>query len=347
MKYLKVKAGKKAYELLKKEGLKPEIIRIMAGAAGGPKWILLYELDKYLINNFFTDPEQTIHFIGGSIGAWRSACYVVNDREAIDRLKYGYLNQRYRRPLTKDEVTDTCYDIIVDMLGDQGITDILAAQNRFLHIITSRAKFQIDPMTNKDISLKWKLSMAALLNVYSRKSMNAFFQRDIFTNSSGSILLDDGIDTRITSISSSNILPALQASGAIPVTIHPVNINKNQYWDGGIVDYHLDLKCKMDEGIVFYPHFLPDITPGWFDKFVPWRKSQYYENTLLLYPSEVFINMLPDKKLTSREDFYTYKDDPDLRIKKWYQAADLGKYLVDDFLHLLDKNILIDHLEKW
>ena len=347
MKYLKIKAGKKAYDLLQKEGLIPDLIRIMAGAAGGPKWILLYELDKFLINNYFTDPDHQVDFIGGSIGAWRSACYVVNDTEAIDRLKHGYLNQRYQWPLTKDEVTVTCRDIITTMLGDQGIKDILSSKNRFLHIMTSRAKFHIDLSSDKDVSLKWKLSMAALSNAFSRKSVNAYFYRSVFTNAEKSIICDDGIDSLTTPITASNAVPALQASGAIPVAIHPVTMGLHQYWDGGIVDYHLDLKYKLQDGIVFYPHFLPQIIPGWFDKFVPWRKSQYHENTLLLYPSETFINMLPDKKLTSREDFYTYKDDPGLRIKKWYKTADLGKYLVEDFIKLLDKEILMDHLERW
>ena len=342
--YLKVKAGKGIFNRLKERGIAVTDVKVMAGAAGGPKWIILYELDKYLIDEFFAKADHTIHFMGGSIGAWRAACYVLRDASAaIERLKEGYLNQRYRRPLTKNEVTTTCHDIILHTLGPDGINQILDANERKLHIMTSRANIQIG--TRSDVYLKYKLGITAFFNLLSRQSMNRYFTREVFSNHPSSILNEDGIRSIHHLANPDTLVPALRASGAIPVAIHPVIIDGKEYWDGGIVDYHLDLSYKVDDGIVFYPHFLPEIIPGWFDKFHPSRKSRHHDNTLLLYPSHEFINMLPDKKLTSRVDFEKYADDPDRRIKKWYQAADLGKYLVDDFIQLLNPGILRDNLE--
>jgi hypothetical protein len=327
-------------------GISASDIEIIAGAAGGPKWIILYELDKYLINEFLPKAQQTIHFVGGSIGAWRSAAYVLKDASsALDRLKEGYLNQRYSRPLTKDEVTNTCQDIIKYFLGPEGMAQVLDAPNRKLHIITSKAHFNTH--SKSDRFLKYQLGKAALSNLLSRKGLNRSFTREVFSNTNNSIIKNDGIRTVHHVMDEATLIPALRASGAIPVNIHPVHLNGYEYWDGGITDYHLDLSYRLENGIVFYPHFLPHITPGWFDKFHPYRQSQYHDDTLLLYPSKDFIHMLPDKRLTSRVDFDTYAGDPDLRIKKWYEAADLGKYLVDDFLKLLNPGILRENLDMF
>ena len=86
-KWLKIKAGKVAYEKLLQNGLRKEDIRIMPGAAGGPKWLIQYALDKYFVDEFLPGHTRNIHFIGGSIGAWRSASYTCPDpSEAFDRL---------------------------------------------------------------------------------------------------------------------------------------------------------------------------------------------------------------------------------------------------------------------
>ena len=316
----------------------------MSAAAGGPKWIILYELDKYLINEFFPKVDHTIHFIGGSIGAWRSACYVLNEASsAMDRLKDAYLNQRYLRPLTKDAVSTTCHNIILHMLGPDGISQILDSRKKKLHIMTSRSHFLA--VERSDGYLKYKLGITAFSNLLSRQWLNSCFTREIFSNNKSSILKDDGIHSIHHVVDKDTLVPAMQASGAIPLAIHPVTMDGKEYWDGGILDYHLDLSYQVENGIVFYPHFFPEITPGWFDRFHPLRKSRFHENILLLYLSDDFIEMMPDKKRTSRVDFETYKENPDLRIKKWYQAADLGKYLVDDFVQKLNPEILRQNLE--
>ena len=346
-KYLKIKAGKRAYNKLLEHGLSSDIVKVFSAAAGGPKWIILYELDKYLMEHFFKNKDHKIHFIGGSIGAWRSMCYLSDDPlGSIKKLKEGYLNQRYALPFTKEEVSETCHNIILDALGENGINSILNHPHRILNISTSAASF--DSVGKGDGSLKLRFAWIAFLNLLHRRSMNINLSRHLFTTATDfNLINEDGIDTKIIPLNDQNSIPALRASGAIPVSMLPIVIDGKEHWDGGIVDYHLDLSYNDLQGIVLYPHFLPFIRPGWFDKWTRLRYSKHHQDTLLLYPSMEFIELLPDKKLTSLQDFYTYKHDQDSRIKKWYQAADLGKKLVEDFEKLLDPSVLEINLEQF
>jgi hypothetical protein len=346
LKYLKVKAGKRAYQKILEHGLIPEVVSAFSAAAGGPKWIILYEMDRYLMKEFFAGHQHTIHFLGGSIGAWRSMCYLLDDPlEAIERLRDGYLNQRYDDPFSPEIISNTCCKIILDAIGSNGTESILNNARRKLHISTTQAHFKSAGRNNT--YLKVKFGQVALANLFHRKWMNLFISRHFYTTAEERIIDQDKINTVITHLSRENIIPALRASGAIPVSMVPIFINGIEHWDGGIVDYHLDLKYKDQEGIVLYPHFLPFIRPGWFDKWTKLRYSRHHDDTVLLYPSQEFIDMLPDRQLTSLQDFYTYKNDQDLRIKKWYEACDLGKYLVDDFVNLRDHSDLEENIETF
>jgi len=83
-----IKAGPKALALIRDEGLRPERIRVMAGAAGGPKWLVLYHLDRLLFSSFFKVRATPLHFIGSSIGAWRFAALSQPDPlDALDRFR--------------------------------------------------------------------------------------------------------------------------------------------------------------------------------------------------------------------------------------------------------------------
>jgi len=57
----------------------------------------------------------------------------------------------------------------------------------------------------------------------------------------------------------------------------------------------------------------------------------------MLYPTEEFIQLLPEKKLTSTDDFFNHEDDT--RIAIWKKVSDLGKLLVEDFLRILDGEV--------
>jgi hypothetical protein len=91
-----------------------------------------------------------------------------------------------------------------------------------------------------------------------------------------------------------------------------------------LIDYHLLLPHTRLDGIVLYPHFVPHVTPGWLDKFLPWRKRPrghpWLANLLLIAPSRAFLDRLPNRKLPDRDDFYRYGVDHAARIRIWERA---------------------------
>jgi hypothetical protein len=76
----------------------------------------------------------------------------------------------------------------------------------------------------------------------------------------------------------SNLEDALTASASIPIVSAPVSdiagAPPGEYWDGGMIDYHLLLPHSRYHGIVLYPHSVQHVTPGWLDKFCGGTKSR-------------------------------------------------------------------------
>jgi len=86
-------AGKKAFIRIRKEGLKPEMVKVIAGAAGGPKWLVLNHLDRVIFSSWFKMRTKPLFLLGSSIGAWRFAAASQNNhKKAIDRFQSGYHN---------------------------------------------------------------------------------------------------------------------------------------------------------------------------------------------------------------------------------------------------------------
>jgi hypothetical protein len=126
-----------------------------------------------------------------------------------------------------------------------------------------------------------------------------------------------------------NLEDALLASGSIPLVCEPVHdpagAPRGDYWDGGLIDYHLLLPYRTLEGVVLYPHFVPHVTPGWLDKFLPWRAQSrshpWLDNVLLVVPSRALLERLPNRKLPDRNDFYRYARDDERRMRDWRRAV--------------------------
>jgi hypothetical protein len=110
------------------------------------------------------------------------------------------------------------------------------------------------------------------------------------------------------------------------------------YWDGGLVDYHFSGPFNVEDGLVFYPHFFPKITPGWLDKGIPWRKAkaENYDNVVMLAPSESFIASLPYGKIPDRKDFENLSNEE--RESYWNTVLEATNKLVDDLHSALEKD---------
>ena len=89
-------AGRKAFEIIREEGLRPDRISVVAGAAGGPKWLVLRHLDRVLFSDWFKDRKQPLFLIGSSIGAWRFAGQCMADPiTSLSDFESAYIHQAY------------------------------------------------------------------------------------------------------------------------------------------------------------------------------------------------------------------------------------------------------------
>ena len=132
------------------------------------------------------------------------------------------------------------------------------------------------------------------------------------------------------------------ASASIPGVMAAIrdipDAPKGSYRDGGLIDYHIDLPFES-QGIVLYPHFSDSITPGWFDKMLKKRKAnpENQARTLLLSPSQDYLQSLPLGRLPDRKDFTLKGLDQKQRIQMWNQSVAESQRLGDEFLELVEK----------
>lgn len=77
---LSLRAGTDAIRLLNERGLRAEDVDIIPEASGGPKWLAIAGLDRFLFGTFLALPRtRTLHLIGSSIGSWRMAALAQRD----------------------------------------------------------------------------------------------------------------------------------------------------------------------------------------------------------------------------------------------------------------------------
>ncbi len=92
---ISILAGSKAIEIIQDEGLSLSRVKVLAGASGSAKFLVLTSIDKVLISLFKgrTDP---LYLIGTSIGAFRMAAFCQKDPvKAIKILERKYIEQHY------------------------------------------------------------------------------------------------------------------------------------------------------------------------------------------------------------------------------------------------------------
>jgi len=353
MSLLSIYAGPTAYRKLQADGFHVDQFGALLGASGGPKWFVLYGLDRYLFGEFLVSGTRPLDTLGSSAGAWRLSCLATADPlRAIDALAVGYSEQTYSAAPSVTEITDKMRDMLALVLGTGGASEIVSNERIRTHIIADRCK-GIGNSSHKAMQMGF-LGLSALANTVSRRALSLFFQRTLFTpkpaNSPWGNLTD--LDTRLAQLTANNLLDVLIASGSIPFVLSGVrNIegaHPGMYWDGGITDYHFDFPFHRGSDLVLYPHFSATVIPGWFDKHLPWRKPhrENFDNVVLLAPSAEFVNSLPNRKIPDRTDFEAYPEQERLRI--WREVLASSQALGDAFARLvqfgegLDNMVLLD-----
>ena len=341
---LRVIAGASARERLKREGWTPTLFDTLVGASGGPKFLGIAGLDRFLYSDFLQRSTHPLHLIGSSIGSWRHAALASRDPvDALAKLQYHYLHQSYdpddKRPRAVI-VGEVCRWILDNSIAAEDFA-LICDHPRFIsHVVTARGRGPNS--ATHAIGHASGMFAAALSNAVNRSLLQPWFQRVIFS-AHGFEDLDfdfDDFGTLHVPLSPENAKSSLIASGSIPFLMPGerdiAGAPPGHYWDGGIVDYHFDFRNHRGDGLVLYPHFRDSITPGWFDKFLPWRGTHpsLLENVVLLCPSEAFLASLPHGKIPDRNDFARMSEAE--RVKYWTQVDSASDALGEAMARLAD-----------
>lgn len=320
------------------------MIEIVAGAAGGPKWLILYHLNRFIFSTWFTRRTRPLFLIGSSIGAWQfAALSQKNPSASLHKFKEAYIQQTYSDTPDPEEVTRETKRIMNTFLDNSGIHQILNhsyIRLNFMTVYCRRIAARDEPMFLLPVIL-----ISALLNMIDRRLLKWFYKRALFFHpkSTPPFLNMNQFPLIKTALDPNNIRDALLASGSIPLVMSRVkNIPgapSGVYRDGGIIDYHLDLDFSdLGNKIVLYPHYMGRIIPGWFDKQLSRRKpdATRMESVLMISPSKDFISKLPLGKISDRHDFFLFKGKDRERIEYWKKMVDMGIQLADDFHDMVE-----------
>ena len=360
-KALQIHAGPQALARLRECGWQPGDVQVVPAAAGGPKGLVLLPLDRWLFGEWLACPrERPLHLLGASIGAWRMACACKPDAVgALDELAEDYITQRYEhapgRPPTPEAVSRGVRERLEQRLGAWA-PQILHHPDRRLHVFTSRGRHVLAREG------RWRTPVgyagAFVANAVARRALGGWLERVVFSDPRDPLPLAlDDFRTRQVVLRADNLAPAIQASCSIPFWLEAVHdipgAPRGAYWDGGITDYHLHLPYRQADGagreevgLVLYPHFQPQVVPGWLDK--PWRRrhraTPWLDNVVVLSPSPAWVASLPGGKLPDRSDFKAYGDDEAARQRTWRRAVAESQRLADELAERVGRQSVDDVL---
>lgn len=347
-----LRAGPAALALVRERGLDPGDVDILPGASGGAKWLALAGLDRYLFGEFFRAPrDRPLHCIGSSIGSWRMACFAQRDPvAALARGHHAYIHEQdYTPKPTTREISDVLGRALDRLLGETGADEILAHPWARLHVITAEAR-GIAASERRGM-LTAAMALLALGNVVSRRALSFQLRRSVFHSCGDTTPFAHFADlpTVHRPLTRGNLRAALLASGAIPLLLEGVRVPgaEGLHWDGGVLDYHLDLDFGAGAGLILYPHFHPHIVPGWFDKGLRWRRAspRNFGRVLLVAPSDEWVRSLPGAKIPDRRDFHALSAVE--RIRRWQRVAEESERLGDELRELVTTGRIADAVRPW
>ena len=351
--YLTILAGPKAYELIRADGLAPEQVAVMAGAAGGPKWLILGQLDRLLFSRWFAGRKAPLFLVGSSSRAWRFAAACHRDPvAAIDRFERAYIDQSYSARPTPDEISAQGRKILRRLLSVQPPESLL--QHPFLRLNVLAVRCKGPARSERRLLQAAGLGAAYLANIVHRGTLGWFFERALFHDPRQRPPLSsvNEFPTRQVALRGDNLPQALMASGSIPYIMRGVpdicGAPKGVYRDGGIIDYHLDLPFNTPNRITLMLHYTDRIVPGWFDKRLTWRRPRagHMQNVLLVAPSARFVERLPHRKIPDRNDFYLYQGRDRERVRYWQRAVTESRALADAFWALVESGRIRDEVRR-
>lgn len=343
-------AGAAAFKEIRDRGLSVGRIGTLAGASGGAKWLALSQLDRVIARKVLPQFSSPVHTIGTSIGAWRFACYCQADPvAAIDRFEEAYLAQTYSEKPDRAEISARTAEILDYVLGEQGIAEILNHPTLRMHVLTVRSRHIM--ASEHQLALSAGLVTAATMNIASRRVLGAFFERVLFYDARDRPPFYDLTDFPMhrVKMTERNLKDTILATGSIPLVLCGVRdidgAPRGMYRDGGVIDYHLDFAHSGSNQLALYLHFYNYIKPGWFDKYLSWRRARpaSTDRTILISPSPEFVAGLPNGKIPDRRDFVDLPSTERVRI--WRGVVSACREIADELEDVLDNDRLAERIQ--
>ena len=350
-----IHAGKTALAHIREHGLQAKDIAIIPAAAGGPKGLILQALDQWLFGEWLSSAPRERSLIGASIGSWRmaAACHA-NPVAGFQKLAELYCEQRYSRMPSSHQVTEKIQHLLQQFVFGHE-QEIVGHPTHRLHLIAARGRGLLHQPKN-GLQTKAGFTAASLANLAGRKHLAKHLERVVISDARDTALWlknkFDCFDTHFCPLTIENLIPALLASGTLPLIMEPVqhipDAPMGTYWDGGIIDYHLALpysrsSTETNGSLVLYPHFSDRIVPGWLDKSLAWRRANvgqhrhWLDNVIMISPSRTFVQSLPRGKLPDRKDFTYYGLNHDARIGQWKIAIAESGRMRDAFAAFVER----------
>jgi hypothetical protein len=347
---LSLLAGPDALRILRERGLRAGDVDIVPAASGGPKWIALHGIDRFLAG-FLAGRSRPLHLVGSSIGAWRMAALAQRDPlAAMARFREAYLDQRFPARPPPRLVSRVSEGVLDAMLGATGAEEILSHHWVRLHVITARARGPL--ASERPVVQGLGLALAASANALSRRTLGLSLERVVFHTAGDATPFSGWRDlpTRHLALDAANLRAALLASGSIPLALSGVTFPGGPdgvFRDGGLADYHLDLPFPAGDGLILYPHFYPHVVPGWFDKAIRWRRApaSRLRRTLLVAPSPEFVARLPGGRIPDRKDFHRLPDEE--RLRAWRAALAEGEALGEELGELVSTGRIAERVRPF
>lgn len=341
-KYLSFYGGDRAISIIRKYGFTQDIVKVVAGAAGGPKWLILGHMDRFLFSEWFSKRSKPLFLAGSSAGAWRFAAASQSDPgRALERLTQAYVHQWYLPRPSLEEIDAQCRQIIDSFIDGTALYEIF--HHPFCRPCFFSVRSKGPAQSSNNLIFMIAIAGAALLNLMERTRLRHFFQRALFYHPAHEppFYQMDEFPMIHVPLTTANFKEALLSSGSIPVIMPGIDnmpdAPEGVYRDGGLIDYHLNIPFLGSSGgqadeIVLFPHYTDRIVPGWLDKKLPWRRpgAENFRNVLMITPSRKFIDMLPGGKIPDRQDFTQFKGKNRKRIERWNIALKYAEILGDE-----------------
>jgi hypothetical protein len=351
---IRVKAGKRAYDIIRAGGFSLDRIATYFGPAGGPRWLVTSGFDLTLLREGLLGRRQAVWLVGASAGAWRFAAWLQPEAEKSYRaLMEAYIGAAYGRKDTPATILRSLTAIIDSYIDDDALSFALACKPYRLAILTSRSEYPT--AFERPWAQKLGFILGFMANVIHPDLVHRFAERTVFYHGAQppDFCMRKGFRGRYFPLSEVNFKAAVVASGAIPIAVAGVadifGAPNGVYRDGGLIDYHINQDYRTRSGgLTLFFHHQERIIPGWMDKKLKKRRppDEFLDSVVMVYPSEGFVESLPDGRIPDRGDFETFIDDPATRIANWRRTVELAAPLGEEFLELIASGRLQDVVER-